>query len=1025
MVRAGGRRLFWRYQSGSGRWYNVPIMLFCGCAAQPPTLVTDTRLMTDHNGGVSAPLHGFALIAAREIPELNTSARLWRHLKTGAELLSLENDDRNKVFGISFFTPTPDSTGLPHIMEHSVLCGSRKYPVKEPFVELLKGSLQTFVNAMTFPDKTMYPVASQNRQDFYNLVDVYLDAVFYPNITPHIFRQEGWHYELDDPAAPLAYKGVVFNEMKGAYSDPDGLLAQRVQTSLFPDTMYREDAGGDPQAIPQLTYEQFQRYHATYYHPSNARVFFYGDDPPEERLRLLDAYLKDFEPRAVDAAIAVQPRFAAPRRVTVPFAASDDTDAAGKQAQVAVNWALTEDRSPETLLALTILSHILIGTPASPLRKALIDSGLGEDLAGMGLDFDLRQSILSTGLRGTDAAQADAIESLVMSTLTDLAERGIDSEMIEASLNTVEFALRENNTGRMPRGIMLGWRAMQSWLYGDDPLAALAFEAPLSAIKERLAGNPRLFESLIRSHLLDNPHRTTVILTPDPALEGQHEAAEKARLAEIRAGLSDGDLRRLVDETRALKRIQETPDSPEALATIPRLALSDLDREQPRIPNELREPAPAPVLFHDLFTNGILYLDLGFDLHALPQTLLPYASLFGRALLEMGTAAEDYVSLARRIGRKTGGIEPDSFAHQARADGGAVVWQFLRGKATVAQTPELLAILRDVLLTARLDNRERFRQIVLEEKAAQEAGLVPAGHHVVRSRLQARFTEADWAGEQMGGVSYLFFLRDLAGRIDSDWPAVQEALEAIRRLLVAQGAMLANVTLDAASWTGVEPQLAAFLGALPAAPVTPQPWQPDFLGGHEGLVIPAQVNYVGKGANLYTLGYDLHGSIIPITNLLRTAWLWERVRVHGGAYGGFCTFDRRSGMFSFLSYRDPNLRQTLETYDRAAEYLRDLALPGEELTKTIIGAIGALDAYLLPDAKGYLALQRHLTGDTDDDLQQLRDEVLATTAADFHRFGETLAALNAAGTVVVLGSARAIAEENEARDGWLRVTPVL
>jgi Zn-dependent M16 (insulinase) family peptidase len=973
----------------------------------------------------SPRLHGFALIAAREIPELNTSARLWRHLKTGAELLSLENDDQNKVFGISFFTPTPDSTGLPHIMEHSVLCGSRKYPVKEPFVELIKGSLQTFVNAMTFPDKTMYPLASQNRQDFYNLMDVYLDAVFHPNITPHTLQQEGWHYELDDPAASLAYKGVVFNEMKGAYSDPDSLLEQQIKASLFPDTMYREDSGGDPQVIPQLTYEQFRRYHETYYHPSNARIFFCGDDPPEERLRLVDAYLSDFEPKAVDATIAIQPLYPEPRRVIVPFAASDDAQAVGRQARVAINWALTEDKSPETLLALSILGHILIGTPASPLRQALIDSGLGEDLAGTGLELDLRQSTFSTGLRGTDAAQADVIEALVISTLTDLAERGIDSEMVEASLNTVEFALRENNTGRMPRGIILGWRAMQSWLYGGDPLAALAFEAPLSAVKERLAGDPRLFESLIQSYLLDNPHRTTVILTPDPALEAQREAAEKARLAEVRAGLSADDLQRLVEETRALKRIQETPDSPEALATIPRLALSDLDREQPRIPSEVRASAPVRVLYHDLFSNGIVYLDLGFDLHALPQALLPYAPLFGRALLEMGTASEDYASLTRRIGRKTGGIEPDSFAHQARADSGAVVWQFLRGKATVAQTPELLAILRDVLLTARLDNRERFRQIVLEEKAAQEAGLVPAGHRVVRSRLQAHFSEADWAAEQMGGVSYLFFLRDLARRVDSDWPAVQDALETARRLLVTQGALLANITVDAANWTNVEPQLAAFLGALPAAPLIPQPWQPDFAGGHEGLVIPAQVNYVGKGANLYTLGYELHGSILPITNFLLTTWLWERVRVHGGAYGGFCTFDRRSGLFSFLSYRDPNLRQTLETYDRAADFLRDLALPGDELTKTIIGAIGALDAYLLPDAKGYLALQRHLTGDTDADLQRLRDEVLATTAADFRRFGETLAAMNEAGTVVVLGSARAIAEENEAGDGWLRVTPVL
>ena len=969
--------------------------------------------------------YGFVLIRERAIPELNTTARLFRHVRTGAELLSMENDDENKVFGITFFTPTPDSTGLPHIIEHSVLCGSRKYPVKEPFVELLKGSLQTFVNAMTFPDKTMYPVASQNLQDFYNLVDVYLDAVFYPRLTPYTLLQEGWHYELEDASAPLTYKGVVFNEMKGAYSNPDDLLEQYVKASLFPDTMYREDSGGNPEVIPALTYEQFRAYHATYYHPSNARIFFYGDDPPEERLRLVNEYLKDFDPIAVPRPNLYQPRFDAPRRLVHRFAANEQPDDDRPQGQVTVNWALTEAKDPETLLLFSILNHILIGTPASPLRKALIDSGLGEDLAGVGLELDLYQGIFSTGLRGTDPANADQIEALVLKTLTELAEQGIEREMIEASLNTVEFALRENNTGQLPRGLMLGWRVMQAWLYGGDPLEVLAFEAPLQAIKARLASEPRTFEALIRSALLENPHRTTVVLQPDPALAHEREEAERARLAAIRASMDDTALQRVIEETLTLHRLQQTPDSPEALATIPHLTLDDLDRQRKRIPISVEQRDSTRVLFHDLFTNGIFYLDLGFNLHVLPQELLPYVPLFGRALLEMGTETEDYVRLSRRIGRKTGGIRPDGFALHPRQGTQAVTWQFLRGKATLAQVPDLLAILRDVLLTVRLDNRERFRQLVLEEKAGEEAQLVPAGHLVVRQRLQARFNEADWAAEQMGGVSYLFFLRDLIGRIDRDWPAVLNALETMRRLLINRNAMLVNATLDATGWAAVEPQVVAFLETLPAVPATLQPWQPAFPSHDEGLVIPAQVNYVGKGGNLYQLGYTFHGSAVPITRYLTTTWLWERVRVHGGAYGGFCMFDRRSGVLTFLSYRDPNLLQTLEVYDQAAQFLRDLSLSQEELTKAIIGAISALDTYMLPDAKGYASLQWHLVGDTDDDLQRVRDEVLATTPDDFRRFADVLAALNGAGSVVIMGSSRALAEANQAREGWLRLTPVL
>ncbi|MBN1146653.1 MAG: insulinase family protein [Anaerolineales bacterium] len=973
--------------------------------------------------------HGFEILTERDIPELNTRARLFRHVKTGAQLLSLENDDENKVFGVAFRTPPPDSTGLPHIMEHAVLCGSQKYPVKEPFVELVKGSLKTFLNAFTYPDKTCYPVASQNLQDFYNLIDVYVDAVFHPLIPEHILQQEGWHYELEALDEPLGYKGVVFNEMKGAYSDPDNVLDRYTRQSLFPDTPYGVDSGGDPRLIPDLTYEQFKSFHERYYHPSNARIFFYGDDDPGERLRRMDGYLQGYQAIRVDSAIGLQPPFQQPGRSVVPFDPGEDP--AARKGMLVMNWALAETGDPQLNLALVILGHMLIGTPASPLRKALIDSGLGEDLAGTGMEGELRQMYYSSGLKGLAADESgkllkgDELENLIVCTLEGLATGGIDPNTIAASMNTVEFQLRENNTGAFPRGLLLMLRALTTWLYDGDPLAPLAFEAPLNAIKGRLAAGEAYFESLIRKYFLENPHRTTLVMQPKAGLNQQKEAEEQEKLARIKASKSQAELQRIIENTHHLKRLQETPDSPEALATIPSLKLEDLERENKRIPLDVSDASGCKLLYHDLFTNGILYLDLGFNLHSLPQALLPYAPLFGRALLEMGTEEQDFVRLSQRIGRATGGIYPASFTSQVQGGPQGTAWLYLRGKATVEQAGELLNILQDVLLKARLDNPERFRQMVLEEKASSEAMLAPVGHRLVNTRLRALFNEADWAEEQMNGLSNLFFLRELATAIDQDWQGVLEKLEATRHVLLNRESMLCNITLDAENYARFHPQLSAFLESLPAAPPELAEWAPTPAPYFEGLSIPAQVNYVGKGANLFELGYQPDGSISVILNTLRATWLWERVRVQGGAYGAFCPFDRRSGVLTYLSYRDPNLLATLDNYDGTVQFLRQLELPRDELTKSIIGAIGEMDAYQLPDAKGYTSMTRYLAGDTDESRQRWREQILDTTLQDFHAFAGALKGMKEQGRVVVLGSSEAIQAANEARPGWLQVKKVL
>mgnify|MGYP001172651028 CR=1 FL=1 len=967
--------------------------------------------------------YGFELLRDEQIPELNTRARLYRHAKTGAELLSLENDDENKCFGVTFRTPPSDHTGVAHILEHSVLCGSRKYPVKKPFFELVKSSVKTFLNALTYPDKTTYPVASTNLTDFYNLVDVYLDSVFFPRITPEVLKQEGWHYELTDKDAPLTFRGVVFNEMKGQHSSPDYLLYRAGQAALFPDSTYGVNSGGDPKYIPDLTYEAFRAFWETLYHPSNARIFFYGDDDPERRLRILDEYLSAFERSEPPSQIVPQPRFAAPREVEQTYAAP--ADGAEKKGMVTLNWMIGEERDITRILALDILSYLLIGTPAAPLYKALMDSRLGESLTGYGYNDGQLQHTFSVGLKGINPDDAPKVEELILTTLARLADEGFDAEQIEAAMNTVEFSLRENNTGSFPRGLGLMLRSLSTWLYDGDPLAPLRFEAPLAAIRAALERGERLFEGLIRETLLENPHRARVLLRPDPAQAERDAAEERARLDAARASMSEADLERIVAETEALRRLQEEPDRPEDLAKIPTLRIADLDRQGKTIPTEERAAGGAPLLFHDLFTNGIVYLDLAFDLRALPAELLPFAPLFARALTEMGTAKEDFVRLVQRIGRDTGGVwaSPMTAAHLQTGD---YLGRFMvRGKAMVPQAPKLLAIMRDILLTVRLDDQERFRQIVTRARAGRESSLVPSGNAYARRRVAARLDASEWAEEVMGGISSLFFLRELERRIEGDWPGVLADLEAVRRHLVNRGGLVLNLTVDEAGYREVAPALDEFVAELPAADYTPAVWRTLADAPDEGLIIPAKVNYVAKAANLRAAGVEVGGAASAVTRFLNISYYLEKIRVQGGAYGAGASYDRSTGLFSATSYRDPNLLRTLEVYDGTADFLRSVSLDPVTVERSIIGTIGDIDGYQLPDAKGYTALIRRLTGVTDEWRQHIREQLLDATADDFRAFAAAAEVARERGGIAVLGSEEAIAQANKERPGLLTPVKVL
>ncbi len=967
--------------------------------------------------------HGFALLREEKIPELSATARIYRHAKTGGRLLSLISPDENKVFGVAFRTPPADSTGLPHILEHSVLCGSRKYPVKEPFVELIKGSLNTFLNALTFPDKTCYPVASANLQDFYNLVDVYLDAVFFPNLTPSTLKQEGWHYDVEDAADPLTFKGVVFNEMKGVYSSPDSMLAEFSQRSLYPDTCYGLDSGGDPERIPDLTFEDFTGFHKRLYHPANAYAFFSGDDDPEKRLALLDEYFSQFDApqTAPDSEVALQPPFDAPRRFTHAYAAeADEKNEEGggdARAMCTVNFGLPEGRDPDLNLAFEVLEHTLIGLPSSPLRKALVDSGLGEDITGGGLETDLRQMSFSLGLKGLPAkdaeVSADKVQRLVLDTLDRLAKggaTGLHPDDIHAAVNSVEFDLRENNTGSYPRGLVLFFESLSTWLYDGDPLARLPFEGPLARLKARLAAGESVFEDLIRTHFLNNPHRSLVLLTPDATLGPRREATERERLERVKNGLAPAEVERLVTETKELHARQAAPDAPEDLAKIPRLTLADLPRENARIPHEELALPGLPhgesrLFAHDLPTSGVVYLDFGFDLSAVPNELVPLIPILGRALLEMGTKKSGFEDLSRAIAMRTGGLWAQTFISSLRGKPATESVQrlFLRGKATAEHLPDLLALAAEVLTQADFSNAKRLGKIILESKARREQRLIPAGHALATARLKARTGVAQAMNEAMGGVSGLFFVRELAARMETDPAGVSADLHRLLGLLLSRRGLIVNITADGETIAAALPRVAEVAGELPNAAHPPVKRGLPDLPRREGLCLPAQVNYVAAGGNARALGLEPGAGSAVAGKMLRAGYLWERVRVQGGAYGASCAYSRLSGNLVFASYRDPNVARTLEAYAGVSPYLRDLVLDPAELEKSVVGSIGDMDQYMLPDAKGFTALARELTGEDAAYRQAAREAVLGANITDFHAFGEAAEAVLREGSVVVAG----------------------
>ena len=966
------------------------------------------------NWSVNECRHGFTLLETRAVKEAAADAMLFLHKKSGAKVLFLASEDDNKVFSISFRTPPADDTGIAHILEHSVLCGSRKYPLKEPFVELVKGSLNTFLNAMTFPDKTMYPVASRNDRDFRNLMDVYLDAVFYPNIyTNHqIMQQEGWHYELTGADEPLTYKGVVYNEMKGVFSSPDAVMEQTVMGALFPNTPYRFESGGDPEAIPQLSQAKFEAFHKTYYHPSNSYIYLYGNLDIDETLAYMDkAYLSSFDAIKVDSAIALQmpPTKTVERTAAYPVAPGERLT---EKAMLSMNIVVGTATDAETYLAFQALSYLLLQTPAAPLKNALIDAGIGKEVSGS-FTKSICQPIFSIEVTGTEAVKKDLFIKTVYKTLLELTVKGIDKSLIEATLNLLEFKLREADFGSYPKGLMYAIQCMDSWLYDDDPLRHLQYEKTLSAIRDK-ALSGRYFEAIIEEKLLDNTHRAVVTLVPDTEILPKRETDQAALLSQIKKNWTAQDVERTIAETAALIAAQAAPDSEENLATIPLLERSDIKSTIETLPCELETKDGVHWVKHPMFTNQIAYVTYYFNGLAVAEADLPYAFLLTDLLSKLSTQKHSFQELANELDRSTGGVSFDLQAVSSAENNADYTLRFsVAGRALLAKQKELFSLLTEILTQTRFDDIKRLKDIIAEEKTTWDNQLFSLGQKVVASRLLSYFSPVSRLNEQ-GVLQHYRFLAEISQLDDKGLAMLGNKLSSVAKQLFCSDDVFVSLCSDEAALANLRQTACGLLDELPT---TSGSFHTYALAGdgalNEAILTAGQVQYVAAGGNFKTGGYTYTGALRVLDTIMRYDYLWSRIRVQGGAYGAYTQFDR-NGNVLFGSYRDPNLMETLETFRGIPNFLRSFAPSLREMTKFVIGTMSQVDRPLTPVMKADRAMSYLVRGVSAQMLQRERDEILGVTVDDIQALADLVEASLADGYHCALGNRSKLIEHSEA-----------
>ena len=947
--------------------------------------------------------HGFTVIKEVFIDEINALVRMMEHDKSGARLMHIQNDDNNKTFSIAFRTPPTDDTGLPHILEHAVLCGSRKFPVKEPFVELAKGSLNTYLNAMTYADKTVYPIASQNDADFMNLMDVYLDAVFYPSIydNPMILKQEGWNYKLPSKEDPIEYQGVVYNEMKGAFSSPEGVLFRRIKQSLFPDTTYNFESGGDPQAIPALTQDQFLDFHKQYYHPSNSYICLYGDGDIDQHLKLInDEYLSHFDRQDVASEIGMQAPFQAMEEATLsyPIAEGESPD---NKTYLALNFAIGHACDTETVMAIDLLEDLLLDTPAAPLKKALIDAQIGQDVFGS-YNGSLQQPVFSIVVKNSSPDKKDDFYRIVMDTLKGLVQNGINKKLVEGAVNSLEFDLREADFGGHSKGLLYATESLKSWLYGGDPLAYLKYEDDLKAIKSALT-RPYL-EEVIQTHMIDNTHATLITMVPKPGLTKETALGIADKLTQFKASLSESEINALIDQTKKLQEMQVTPDAEENLEKIPTLALSDLETQVDLAAYELNQEDGMDFIFTPQTTNHIAYLNVYYDLRGIEPELIPYIGMLGAMLGKLNTKHYSYEELNNRIDIYTGGVQAGTMAmNDLRSDGQYLPKLIVKAKALYNNVAYLTDIIKEIMLYTQFDQETRILEIIREMKSRLEMSISSNGHQIAFNRLSSYFTQKGAYEEQLKGLSFYTFICDIEKNYQVKKDQLIENLEKAYAILNNKDRMSIGLTCEKEEYDTVKEAVLSIAKEMDQSSYDTVNPIFEFSTKNEALLAPFDVQYVAKGYNFKELGYTYTGSMSVLKSILSLDYLWNKVRVQNGAYGCFTDFSR-NGMMFFVSYRDPGVGTTLDTYDGAATYTENFAVSERDMVKYIIGTISSLDFPLTPAKKGERSQSMVMTGLTKEMMQQERDEILRTSQEDIKALAPLIKGCMAKNYVCALGN---------------------
>lgn len=952
----------------------------------------------------------YEILDEHRVEDVQSDGFILRHKKSGARIAILSNNDDNKVFYIGFRTPPEDETGVPHIIEHTTLCGSKKFPVKDPFIELAKGSLNTFLNAMTYPDKTVYPVASCNDQDFKNLMDVYLDAVFNPNITKYeeIFKQEGWHYELTGKDDELKINGVVYNEMKGAYSSPDEVLSSQIYRSLFPDNTYSKDSGGNPEYIPKLTYEAYLDFYHKYYHPSNSYIYLYGDMDVVERLEWLDKeYLSLYDYKKVNSEINKQPAFDEIKNVEAQYSITMD-DSQENKTYLSYNRVVGDSLDEMLYQAFDVLDYALVSSPGAPVKQALIDAGIGDDVYGS-YDAGILQPVFSFVAKNANASQADEFESIIENTLKEVVKTGINKEALLAGINSSEFKFREADFGQFPKGLLFGLNCLDSWLF-DDMKPFIHLECLGTFAKLRKAVDTDYFEKLIQEYLLDNTHGSSVAVKPKRGLGNEREEALAKELSDYKASLSDEEIKKLIEDTEHLKKYQEEPSSDEDLRKLPMLTRADMKKNAMPFSNIEDELLDVKVVRHDIESNGIDYISFLFDAGDFAQSELGYLGFFTNALGLVSTEKYSYTDLANATNIYTGGISTGTASHPDIKDRNNFVFKFeVKLKVLEKNLDKALELMEQMLLSSDFTDTKRLGELVAQIKARLQANLSSSGHLVAAMRSMSSFSRYALYQDELKGVAFYRSICRIEKELSESPKSVSDKLAAIAKKLFARNRMLISFTGNNEAYGNAKPSLEKVIAGFNKMSAVGNQAEVHFNTAKEAFIDASQIQYVAKTGDFICEGYEYTGALRLLRIILSYDYLWINVRVKGGAYGCMNTF-LRSGESYFVSYRDPNLSDTLDVYDRIPEYIKSFSPDERDMTKYIIGTFSALDTPMNPEAKGSRSLSAYLEGITYEQIQKERNEILNAQPEDIRRLADLVEAVLKKDSICVIGNENMIKE---------------